>query len=84
MHSGFNRQWFQTVVPARLMPLIAHESEDGRTVHLRISRLIGGEDPTATLSSMHREIYRLGRVIDRPASEDTPDGAALKDLRRTL
>jgi hypothetical protein len=36
------------------------------------------------MSSMHREIYRLSRTIDRLASEEAPDEATLHDLRKAL
>lgn len=64
--------------------ILSHESHDDATIYPRVSRLIGGDDPMATLSSMHREIYRLARVIDRMASEQTLDDAAIKDLRKTM
>jgi hypothetical protein len=66
--------------------LLPHEAEDDAALYPLLARMIGGEDPMAPMSSTHREIYRLSRMVDRLASSLPEEGTAtaLPELRRTL
>ena len=67
--------------------LLPHESSDEAKLYPRVARLIGGEDPMASMSATHREIYRLCRSVDRLA-DTLADGSghnpSKQELRRTL
>jgi Hemerythrin HHE cation binding domain/haloacid dehalogenase-like hydrolase len=74
----------RTSLRDRLLP---HESEDEASLYPFVARLIGGEDPMASMSASHREIYRLCRSIDRLArslSEVEHEPSVTQDLRRNL
>lgn len=67
--------------------ILPHESQDDARLYPRVARLIGGEDPMASMSSTHREIYRLSRTVDRLATHmpvDEQDNASTQEVRRTL
>jgi heavy metal translocating P-type ATPase len=67
--------------------VLPHEANDDAVLYPLLARLIGGEDPMASMSSTHREIYRLSRVVDRLAgsiSKGGATGASVQELRRTL
>jgi heavy metal translocating P-type ATPase len=67
--------------------LLPHEAKDDATLYPHIARLIGGEDPLASMSSTHREIYRLSRIVDRlvgTMSNGDATTASIQELRRTL
>jgi heavy metal translocating P-type ATPase len=67
--------------------LLPHEARDDAALYPQIARLIGGEDPMASMSSTHREIYRLSRVVDRLSgtmSDGSVTAASIQELRRTL
>lgn len=67
--------------------ILPHESNDDVALYPRVARLIGGEDPMASMSSTHREIYRLSRIVDRlskGALVEGDEGASRRELRRTL
>lgn len=67
--------------------ILPHESNDDVALYPRVARLIGGEDPMASMSSTHREIYRLSRIVDRlskGALVEGDEGASTRELRRTL
>jgi heavy metal translocating P-type ATPase len=67
--------------------LLPHEARDDATLYPLIARLIGGEDPMASMSSTHREICRLSRIVDRLAgkmSNGDVTAASIPELRRTL
>ena len=69
---------------ARLLP---HERADERDLLPHMGRLVGGEDPMATLSSSHREIFRLARLISRGVAElpaQGPDAAGAARMQRLL
>jgi heavy metal translocating P-type ATPase len=69
---------------SRILP---HESSDDAELYPRVARLIGGEDPMASMSSTHREIYRLSRILDRLSNARTGEGGegpSMHELRRTL
>ena len=64
-----------------------HEEAEDATLYPALARVLGGKDPTATMSRAHVEIghliRRLGAVLDDidPAG---PDGDDIKDLRGLL
>lgn len=67
--------------------LLPHESDDEASLYPQLAHLIGGEDPMAAMSSTHREILRLGRVVERfadPTAHEWENAAARLELRRTL
>jgi len=65
--------------------LLPHESRDDAALYPRLARMMGGEDPMAPMSSTHREIFRLGRAVERYAMLGAADdGASRIELRRTL
>ena len=67
--------------------ILPHESKDDAALYPLVARLIGGEDPMVSMSSTHREIYRLSRAVDRLAGTVPGDGdeaAFMQELRRTL
>ncbi len=69
---------------ARLLP---HERSDERELLPRMGRLVGGEDPMAALSSSHREIFRLSRLISRGVAQlppQGPDAAGAARMQRLL
>ena len=67
--------------------IIPHEANDETEVYPRMSEILPGDDPMATMSRAHREIFHLvelfqRQVADLPASG--PEPADITDLRRTL
>jgi len=67
--------------------LLPHESKDDTHLYPLVARLIGGVDSMASMSSTHREIYRLSRTIVRLATSmriQEPDKVAMQELQRTL
>ena len=67
--------------------LLPHERLDERDLLPRMGRLLGGEDPMAALSSSHREIFRLARLIGRGVAEQPPQGpdaSAMARMQRHL
>lgn len=67
--------------------ILPHESNDDAALYPQLARMLGGEDPMASMSSTHREIFHLSRVIERLASATPQDGEAgesRRELRRTL
>jgi heavy metal translocating P-type ATPase len=67
--------------------LVQHEQEEEATVYPVVARLLGGEDPMATMSRAHVEISHLTRLFTQ-LLVDLPDGGPgpedLPDLRRVL
>ncbi|WP_233149354.1 heavy metal translocating P-type ATPase [Herbaspirillum camelliae] len=68
--------------------LLQHEAQDDGVLYPRLAQLIGGDDPMGSMSSMHREIYRLSRTVDRLATQapdaGQQDDAFMLEVRRTL
>jgi hypothetical protein len=67
--------------------LLPHESRDDAQVYPAVARLIGGDDPMAAMSRMHREIQHLARLLSRMASDlppEGPDPATLAELQRVV
>ncbi len=66
--------------------LLPHEQADDREIYPILAGLIGGEDPMATMSMSHGEIFRLAGVLHRRVSDlaEDFDRADMFDLRRTM
>jgi hypothetical protein len=64
-----------------------HEQAEDHDLYPVLARVLGGNDPTATMSRAHVEIShlirRLGRVLDGIDTEQ-PDADDITDLRRLL
>ena len=65
----------------------AHESAEEADLYPALNRLLGGTDPTATMSRAHAEIAyqiaRLGRLI-ADIGDQVPDETDVADLRGVL
>jgi hypothetical protein len=65
----------------------AHESAEEADLYPALNRLLGGTDPTATMSRAHAEIAyqiaRLGRLI-ADIGDRVPDKTDVADLRGVL
>jgi hypothetical protein len=61
--------------------LLPHEAAEDATAYPRVARLIGGKDPTATLSRAHLEIAHLVRVLGSLLEDLPPAGPGPEDLR---
>ena len=57
--------------------LLPHERQDDAEVYPAMARLIGGDDPLAAMSRMHREIQHLARLLNRMAKDLPPEGPSL-------
>jgi heavy metal translocating P-type ATPase len=67
--------------------LLPHERADEGEIYPHLARLMGGEDPLASMSGAHQEIFRLARLFSRIVEEVPaagPGAADLRDLRRLL
>lgn len=67
--------------------LLPHERGDESELYPALARLLGGEDPLASMSRTHREIVHLGRLYERRVSDladEGPDEAERRELRRIL
>lgn len=67
--------------------LVPHEQHDDTEVYPGIARLLGGEDPMAAMSSTHREIFRVTRLLKQMTADVPPEGptqASLRELQRLL
>jgi heavy metal translocating P-type ATPase len=67
--------------------VLPHESEDEKVIYPQLSMVLPGEDPMATMSRTHREIFHLVDLYQRQLADmgdDGPDPADLVDLRRVL
>ncbi len=67
--------------------ILPHEMADEKEVYPQVAELLGGDDPLATMSRSHREIFHLVDVYRRQLDELGPDGpqaADIRDLRRIL
>ncbi len=61
--------------------LLPHEIAEDATAYPRVARLIGGKDPTATMSRAHLEIAHLVRVFGSLLEEMPAHGPGPEDLR---
>jgi heavy metal translocating P-type ATPase len=67
--------------------LLPHEQEEEAAFYPIVARIVGGDDPTATMNRTHVEIAHLARVLGRlvrDVSPDGPEGEDLPELRRVL
>jgi len=67
--------------------LIPHEKAEDEVVYPLVARLIGGQDPTATMSRAHLEIDHLVKVFGRLLEELPSEGPGpddIRELRRIL
>lgn len=67
--------------------ILPHEREDERKIYPEIAERIGGDDPLATMSRSHREIFHLIDALDRTVDDlpsAGPEPADLRDLHRLL
>jgi iron-sulfur cluster repair protein YtfE (RIC family) len=64
-----------------------HETAEETKLYPMMAEILGGEDPTGTMSRSHVEIHHLIRVLGQLIEDVTPEGPApedLPDLQRVL
>jgi len=67
--------------------LIPHETYDDAQVYPQLAPLLGGDDPLASMSAMHREIIHVTQTLNRMANDmpaDGPDSDWLREIQRLL
>lgn len=67
--------------------LLPHERSDDVNVYPRLATLLGGDDPLAAMSSGHREIFRMARLLKQASTNMPSDGAdaiRLREVQRLL
>jgi heavy metal translocating P-type ATPase len=67
--------------------ILPHETKDETDVYPRVNEILPGEDPMATMSRAHREIFHLVELFQRQVADlpaGGPEPADVRDLRRTL
>jgi heavy metal translocating P-type ATPase len=67
--------------------LVPHEQRDDLEVYPGLARLVGGEDPMAAMSAMHREIFRISRLLRQMTDKmpaEGPDAASIREFQRLL
>nr|WP_315594683.1 heavy metal translocating P-type ATPase [uncultured Cupriavidus sp.] len=67
--------------------LVPHERKDDLHLYPDVAQLLGGEDPMAAMSSMHREIFRMTSGLNKAIAAVPPDGPsseAVRHLQRSL
>ncbi|SDE44303.1 heavy metal translocating P-type ATPase [Paraburkholderia lycopersici] len=67
--------------------LIPHEKHDDRHVYPRLAPLLGGDDPLASMSAAHREIFHITRTLNHMANDmpaGGPDADWLREIQRIL
>jgi heavy metal translocating P-type ATPase len=67
--------------------ILPHEANDETVIYPRMAEILPGEDPMATMSRAHREIFHLVELFQRQVAELPSSGPApadIRDLRRTL
>jgi len=67
--------------------LLPHERAEDTLLYPAVARLVGGDDPTVTMSREHVEIAHLARLLDRLLDDLGPTGPEpedLPELRRVL
>jgi heavy metal translocating P-type ATPase len=67
--------------------LLPHEAAEDRVLYPVVDRVLGGHEPTATMSRSHAEISRLIRRVGRVLDEldvTRPDPVEIEELRRVL
>jgi len=61
--------------------LVPHEQHDDTALYPDLARRLGGEDPMAAMSGMHREIFRIARLLRQMTADLPPDGPAPESVR---
>jgi heavy metal translocating P-type ATPase len=69
---GEARRRLQAVVATVRHDLLDHEHVDEREIYPAVARWMGGDDPLASMSRTHREIFHLGTMLQRLV-DDLPD-----------
>lgn len=67
--------------------LVPHEREEDARMYPVVAKVLGGEDPTGTMTRAHLEIAHLSRLFVRQLEAMAGDGPSpddLRDLRRIL
>ena len=67
--------------------LVPHERRDDLHLYPEVAQLLGGEDPMAPLSGMHREIFRLTSGLEKAIAampQDGPSNEAVRQIQRSL
>jgi hypothetical protein len=67
--------------------LLPHEAAEDAHVYPLVAKLVGGEDPTATMDRAHTEIAHLVNLLGRLLEDipgEGPDADDTKELRRIL
>jgi len=67
--------------------LVPHERSDDMHLYPDVARLLGGDDPLAAMSGMHREIFRVTTILDRTITQlpsEGPDSGSVQELQRLL
>jgi heavy metal translocating P-type ATPase len=67
--------------------LLPHEQAEDELLYPAVAELVGGDDPTVTMSREHAEIAHLTRLLGRLLADlgpAGPDAEDLPDLRRVL
>lgn len=74
----------EVILREKLMP---HEKQDENHVYPALADLLGGDDPMATMSRTHREIFSLCHRIQKFAlafQQETPGPERLREVQGTL
>ncbi|CAN7358099.1 heavy metal translocating P-type ATPase [Cupriavidus necator] len=61
--------------------LLPHEQHDDAQLYPHLARLVGGDDPLAAMSAMHRELFRVIRLLQHMADDSPPDGPDASRIR---
>lgn len=67
--------------------LLPHERQDEVEVYPAVAHMIGGEDPMAAMSRVHREIIRLSTLFNRMINDlppEGPDARSVREFQRVL
>ncbi|NNM51960.1 MAG: heavy metal translocating P-type ATPase [Pseudomonadales bacterium] len=67
--------------------LLPHERQDDQELYPGLAPMLGGDDPMAAMSRMHREIFQLTRRLAQLSTNlepKGPDTAGLTEIRRNL
>ncbi|MCA3236249.1 MAG: heavy metal translocating P-type ATPase [Cupriavidus sp.] len=67
--------------------LVPHERKDDLHLYPDVAQLLGGEDPMAAMSGMHREIFRLTSGLDKAIAalpDHGPSSEAVRHIQRSL
>lgn len=59
--------------------VVPHEREDESEVYPRVAERLGGNDPLASMSRTHQEIFHLASLLDRLVDDASSDGFGDED-----